>query len=106
MKITHKYFNTTHLLPLSPLYIGTNHQDFISGTQHSNREKADEIGLIAKASIVPIQMEEVRENYRMVILMDKVRCIASSKILIRSAEYDTVRYHNVLPIHQIKTVER
>ena len=38
----------------------------------------------------------------MVILREKVRCIASSNLLIRAAAYDTVRTQTVLPLHQIK----
>ena len=35
--ITQKYFKKTHLTPLSPQYIGTNHQYFPEGTQQLNR---------------------------------------------------------------------
>ena len=41
----------------------------------------------------------------MVVLREKVRCRSSSKILIRAATYDTVRSHNILPLHQTKTVK-
>ena len=74
--------------------------------QHTKREKADDIGPIAKASIAPIYTEEVRKTDPMVILREKGRCILSRRILIRASEYDTVRSCIVLPIHQIKTVER
>ena len=50
-------------------------------------------------------MEEVGTTDWMVILRDKVWCIASSNLLIRADVYDTMRYWTVLPLHQIKTVE-
>ena len=71
-----------------------------------NREEGDEIGQILKASIAPIEMEEFRTTKPMVILREKGRCRSSSNLLIRAAAYDTVRTRTVLPIHQIKTVER
>ena len=52
--ITQKSFKNTHLLPLSPPDIGTNHQAFLGGTQQSNIEKSGDIGRISKASIAPI----------------------------------------------------
>ena len=66
--ITQKSFKRTHLLPLSPPNIETNYQYCLAGTQQSNTEKADEIGRIAKSSIVPIDTEEVRTTEPMVIL--------------------------------------
>ena len=42
----------------------------------------------------------------MFILRDTGRCRASRNLLIRAAEYDTVRTRTVLPLHQIKTVDR
>ena len=55
--INQKAFKKVHLLPLSPSYIGTNHQACLADTQMSNRDKADEIGHIEKASIFPIDIE-------------------------------------------------
>ena len=66
--IFQKYFKKTHLPPPSPSDIGTNHQDFLVGTQMSNRDKADNIGRISKSSIAPIDMEEVSTTGPMVIL--------------------------------------
>ena len=43
--------------PLPPTDIGTNHQACIAGTKQSNREKADDIGHIPKASIDPTYKE-------------------------------------------------
>ena len=57
MTITQKFFKKTHLLPLHPLDIGTNHQDFPAGTQQSNLEKADEIVCTENVSIAPIEMD-------------------------------------------------
>ena len=48
--------------------IDNNHRAFIAGTQQSNIEKVDDIGQKSKASILPIDMEEVRTFYPMVIL--------------------------------------
>ena len=42
-KITHNYFKRTHIPPLYPPDIYTDRQDFLGGTQQSNREKSDEI---------------------------------------------------------------
>ena len=42
----------------------------------------------------------------MVILKEKGGYIASRNLLIREAAYDTVRDCTVLPLYQIKTVER
>ena len=39
--ITKTDFKKTHLPPLYPLYIGTNHQPCLAGIQQSNIEKAD-----------------------------------------------------------------
>ena len=66
----------------------------------------DDIGHIAKASIAPIEMEEVRKTDPMVILRKNGRCRESRNLLIRTSEYDTARARNVLPLHQIKTAER
>ena len=55
--ITQKAFKKTHLPPLSPPYIVTNHQYCLDGTQKSNREKSDDIGRIENSSIDPIDME-------------------------------------------------
>ena len=51
-------------------------------------------------------MEEVRTTDPMVIMREKVRCIFSRNLLIRASVYDTVMARTVLPLHQIKTVER
>ena len=105
--ISQKYFKRTDT-PHPPLYprdIGTNLQDFLSRTQKSNIEKADEIGRIAKASIAPIEMEEVRKTDPMVILRENGRCRESRNLLIRTAAYEIARARNVLPLHQIKTAE-
>ena len=51
-------------------------------------------------------MESVRKIDPMVILMDKGRCRSSWNLLIRAAAYDTVSTWTVLPLHQIKTVDR
>ena len=64
------------------------------------------IGKTTKASIVPIELEEVMKMDPMFILREKGRCRASRNLLIRSAAYDTARTQTVLPLHQIKTVER
>ena len=56
--------------------------------------------------IEPIEMKEVKTTDPNVIFKDKGRCISPSNLLIRSAEYDTVRARNVLPLHQINTVKR
>ena len=104
--INHNALKKTHILPLYPPGIGTNHRACLAYNQQSNREEDDEIGQIAKASIAPIEMEEFRTTKPMVILREKGRCRSSSNLLIRAAAYDTVRTRTVLPIHQIKTVER
>ena len=104
--ITQKTFKNTHLLPLYPLYIGTDHQACLEDTQQSNIEKADGIGHISKTSILPIYMEEVWKTNPMVILREKGGCIFSSNLLIRAATYGTVRTFTVLTLHQIKTVKR
>ena len=104
--ITYSNFKKTNLFPLYPLYIDTNHQACLAGTQQSNKEKSDEIGQIAKAGIAPIEMERVITTDPMVILRYKGRCKASSNLLIRADTYDTMRIRTVLPLHQIKTVER
>ena len=54
--ITQNAFNKTHLVPISPTDIDTNHQDFLSGTKQQNRQKADEIGRTEKAIIAPKDM--------------------------------------------------
>ena len=54
---TQKSFKKTHLLPLSPPYKGTNRQACFAGTQMTNRDKSDYIGLISKTIISPIEME-------------------------------------------------
>ena len=51
-------------------------------------------------------MEEVRTTEPIVILREKGMCRASRNLLISAAEYDTMRYRTVLPLHQIKKVER
>ena len=51
-----------------------------------------------------IEMEEIRTTYPMVTLREKWKRILSRNLLIRAADYDTVRTRNVLPLHQIKTV--
>ena len=54
--ITHNAFKNTHILHLSPTDIDTNHQACLAGNQKSNRDKADDIGQIVKASIASIEM--------------------------------------------------
>ena len=54
VKITHKYFNKTHIYPLSPTNTGTNNQVYLTGTHQKNRDKVDDIGGISKATITPI----------------------------------------------------
>ena len=95
--INQKGFKKTHLLPLDPPDIVTNHQSCIAGTQNSNREKEDEIGCISKAIIFPIYMEEVRTTDPMVILREKIRCRTQRNLLIRAAEYDTASTRPVIP---------
>ena len=106
MEITQKVFMKTHLLPLSPPDIGTNHQACLAGTQQSNKDKVDDIGGISKSSIVPIDMEEVSTTDPMVILREKRSCRASRNLLISTASYDTVRDRTVLTLNQINTVKR
>ena len=55
--INQKYFKKTYLLPLSMTYKGTTHQACLMGNQVTNRDKSDDIGLIAKAVITHIKME-------------------------------------------------
>ena len=105
MTTIYNTFKRKHILTLSPPDIGTNNQAYIAGTQQSNREKEDDIGCIAKASISKIEMEEVRTTDPMLILRDKGRCRASRNLLIRAAAYETVRSRTILPLHQIKTVK-
>ena len=66
--ITQNFFKKTHLLPLFRPDIGTNREDFLAGTQQSNREKADDIRSIEKAISAPIETEEVRTTDPMIIL--------------------------------------
>ena len=42
----------------------------------------------------------------MVILREKGRGRSLRNLLIRAASYDTARTHNVIPIHQIKRLQR
>ena len=104
--IYQKNFKKTHLLHISPLYIGTNYQACIPGTQQSKNDKLDEIGRIAKASIVPMEVEEFRTTDTILIMRDKGRCRSSNKLLIGADAYDTVRSRTVLPLHQNNTVYR
>ena len=48
----------------------------------SNRDKMDDIGLISKVSIVPIDMEEIRTTDPLVILRDKGRVGSPRHLLI------------------------
>ena len=104
--ITQKYFNKTHLLLLSSQNIDTKNQSCLASTQQSNREKEDDIGSIAKASIEPIEMEGVNTTDPMVILRYKGRCRASNNLVIKAAVYDTASARNVLPLYQINTVKK
>ena len=65
-----------------------------------------DIGLISKASIALIYMEEIRTTEPMEILMEKGKGISSRNLLIRSDAYIPVRNRTVLPLNQIKTVNR
>ena len=105
-EITQTVFKKTNILILSPSYIDTYHQDFLAGIKKSNREKEDGIVQIEKAIIAPIYMEEVRTTDPMVILREKGRCRESRNFIIRASTYETVRTQTVLPLHQIKTVQR
>ena len=89
--ITHKAFKNTHILPLSPPYIGFNHQACLDGSQQSNRYIVDDIGRIEKESITPINMEEFRTTDPIIILREKGRCRASRNLFISPSVYDTVR---------------
>ena len=51
-------------------------------------------------------MEEIRTTDPMVIPREKVRDRLSRNLLIREAAYDTMMNHTVLPLCQIKTIER
>ena len=51
-------------------------------------------------------MEEVSTFDPLIILREKGRGGSPSNLLIGADVYDTVRTRNVLPLHQIKTVER
>ena len=101
---THKYFKRKNFLSVSQPEIFTNHRACLAVTQQSNREKLYGIGRIAKASIDPIDMEEVSTTDPIVILREKGRCISSRKLLYDA--YDTVRAPTVLPLNQTKTVKR
>ena len=72
----------------------------------SKIEKSEDIGLIENSSIAPIDMEEISTTDPMNILKDKGRGISPGNLIIREAEYDTVRTRTVLPLNQIKTFER
>ena len=50
-------------------------------------------------------MEEVGKTDPMVILREKGWCRSSRKLLIGASTYDTTRDQNILPLHQIKTVD-
>ena len=104
--IAQKYFKNTHTHTLSWLDIVANRQSCLAGTQIPNRDKADEIGDIAKASIAPIDMEEFRTTDPMVILREKLRGRSPRNFLIGSVAYDTMRNRTVLTLHQIKKVGR
>ena len=59
-----------------------------------------------KASIASVYMEEVRKTDPIEIPREKGRCRESRKLLIRADLYKTARNLTVMPLHQIKTVER
>ena len=72
----------------------------------SNKYKADGIGIIAKGSVVTIEMGEIRTSNPMVILRKKGRGIFPRNLLIRVAEYENTRNCTVLHTNKIKRVER
>ena len=55
--IAPKDFNKKHLLLFSLSDKFTNHQACLASNKMSNREKADDIVIMVKAGIVPIEME-------------------------------------------------
>ena len=65
------------------------------------REKAGEIGQIAKARISHIDIEAVRKIDYLVILKEKGKCRAPKKLLVRAPAYYTMRTQTVLPLNQI-----
>ena len=69
-------------------------------------DKLDEIGLIEKSIIAPIDIEEINTTDPIVILTEKGNGRSLRNLLIREDAYDTVRTRDVLPIHQIKIAKR
>ena len=60
---------------------------------------------MVKASIEPVEMEEVSTTDPIEIPREKGSCRASKNLLIREDLYETVRTLTVIPLHQIKTAE-
>ena len=67
-------------------------------TQITNGQKADDIELITKSSVMPRDMEDIRETDPIVIMRDKVMGGLSGNLLLREASYDNVRTLTVLTI--------
>ena len=87
--ITQDDFKKTHLPTLSPPDKDKNHHSCLTGTKTNKGWKADDIGSISKATIAPIDMEEIRMTDPMVILREKESVCLSRNLLLKADSYYT-----------------
>ena len=92
-------FTKTHLLPLSPPNMLKNTQACVASVQTSSKL----INQISEDTLAPIQLQVTSTNDPMVIIREKGSTHQPPiNILLRAAEYDTVRKRTVLPLQDMK----
>ena len=95
-------FAKTMLLPLSPPKLTTNFQECDASIQVSSGAKAEEINNISQQKFETIKLKVTRNDYTMVVLIDKGTQQPSRKIILQAVSHDAVRKQTVIPIQETK----
>ena len=80
-------------------------QACLAAAQNPKGKKAEEIEVIARASIAPEDGVVIRTTDPMVVLREKGNVGASRNLLLRAAAYDIFGHRTVMPLQQIKETE-
>ena len=98
-------FKKRNIVPLTPHDEDTKTQACLAAAQTPKGKKAEEIKVIARASINPEDVVVIRTTDTMVVLRDKVNFGASSNLLMRAAAYENFRHRTLLSLQKIRETE-
>ena len=92
----------TSLVPITIPDEDTNTQSCLAASQTPKCKKAVEIEVIYRAITATEDVVVTRENYPMVLLIEKVKVVSPMNLLLVEASYNTVVNRTVITLQKIK----